>query len=114
MVLSRSSFRLLTDWLTFHTLIDCFSSFHDILHSTTIQFESGDRHLGNAGESLVHLLLSLLLGDAILLGNFVGKSFFVALDFLEILGCEFVELGAESGFGVLESVSHVVGWLKML
>jgi hypothetical protein len=58
-------------------------------------------------ENLLDLLGGLLLGDAVLLSDLVGKTVLVALDSAEVLGGELVELLAESVPDVLHSVGHV-------
>jgi len=54
-----------------------------------------------AGESSVDLLESLLLGDAVLLGDLVGESVLVAGNGSKVLGGELVEGGTELGLGVV-------------
>lgn len=51
------------------------------------------------GKSLIDLLLGLVLGDAVLLGDLVDETFSVAGDGGEVLRGEFVKGGTELGLG---------------
>lgn len=63
----------------------------------------------SSSESLINLLLGLILGDAVLLGDLVNETVLVAGDRLEVFGSEFVKLGAEGRLELSSSVGHCDG-----
>ena len=64
------------------------------------------RFLSRRGKGLLDLLLSIILGDAVLVGDKVLELLAVALGGGELLGGDLVELGAEGSAGLLNGVGH--------